>query len=223
MANGYLLGNDQPDQVDEHDIWVRVTSSLPDLRITAFEAKALYAFALMRQLAESSARLHDSSLHLPSLVLIADAIEALGRCLSGCQKETRGSTARLRSGLEQLERRRAFTTMFGLYEVAEVMGMRNFTTHGGTTPNVDPTPKLDAHLSVLLLGLFGNELTAYWDRLKQVGNPERDMLAQARIRPLYTNGDPIFVRDMFTMMSMPEAQAGQGYQGPSLSYARELL
>jgi len=60
MADGYLLGDDQPNQVDEHDAWMTVTSSLPDLRITPFEAKALYAFALMRQLAESCALLHDT-------------------------------------------------------------------------------------------------------------------------------------------------------------------
>ena len=53
-------------------------------------------------------------------------------------------------------------------------------------------------------------MDTYWGRLGRTGNPERDMLAQARIRPLYTNGDPIFVQDMFNMMSTPGAKAGQG-------------
>jgi hypothetical protein len=165
----------------------------------------------MRQLAEGSMALHGSR-DLPAFVLLADAVEALGRCLRGCQKEDTGSGNRLRDGLRQLERRDdgEFLTMFGLYTIDDIVAMRNFTTHGGTTPGRDAM--LDAHLSALLLNRFGEELTDYWVRLGQDGNPERATLADARIRPLFTGGKPIFVEDMCNMMTKPGASAGQGIQ-----------
>lgn len=211
MEDGELLGRGQPDQLDERDAWVAVVSSLSHLKITSFEAKALYVLALMRQLAEGSIALQ-GSLDLPGFVLLADAIEALGRCLTGCQEEKRGSGDRLRDGLRQLERRDdgEFRTMFGLYTVDDIVAMRNFTTHGGTTPGKNS--RLDAHLSVFLLNRFGDELTDYWARLSQERNPERAMLAKARIRPLFTGGRPVFVEDMFNMMTKSGARAGQGVQ-----------
>jgi uncharacterized protein (DUF2267 family) len=121
----------------------------------------LVASALMRQLAEGSIALHGSR-HLAAFVLLADAIEALGRCHRGCQEEWTGSGTRLAKGLRQLERRDdgEFRTMFDLYAVGDIRAMRNFTTHGGTTPETNGT--LDAHLSALLLNRFGDELTDYW-------------------------------------------------------------
>ncbi len=211
MENGNLLGLNQPNQLDEHDAWVAVVSSLSHLKLTPFEAKALYVFALMRQLAEGSIALQGSR-DLAAFVLLADAVEALGRCLTGCREENRGSGDRLRDGLKQLERRDdgEFRTMFGLYTVDDIKAMRNFTTHGGTTPGKNGI--LDAHLSALLLNRFGGELTDYWVRLGQDGNAERTLLAEARIRPLFTGGKPVFVEDMFDMMTKPGARAGHGIQ-----------
>jgi hypothetical protein len=212
VENGNLLGLNQPTQLDEHDAWVAVVSSLSHLNLTPFEAKALYVFGLMRQLAEGSIS-HQGSRDLVAFVLLADAAEAFGRCLTGCQKENSGSGDRLRYGLKQLERRDddgEFRTMFGLYTVDDIKAMRNFTTHGGTTPGKNGI--LDAHLSALLLNRFGDELTDYWVRLSQDGNAERTMLAEARIRPLFTGGKPVFIEDMFDMMTKPGARAGQGIQ-----------
>jgi hypothetical protein len=38
------------------------------------------------------------------------------------------------------------------------------------------------------------------------------MLAEARIRPLFTGGKPVFVEDMFNMMTKSGARAGQDMQ-----------
>lgn len=209
MVDGDLLGRNQPDQLDEHDAWVGVVSSVDRIKVTPFEAKALYVFPLIRQLAEGSILLQGSR-DLAAFVLLADAIEALGRCLTGCREETTGSGDRLRDGLQQLERRDdgEFRTMFGLYTVADIKAMRNFTTHGGTTPGRNDL--LDAHLTALLLNRLGDELTDYWVRLGLDGNADRTMLAEARIRPLFTGGTPVFVVDMINMMTKPGAKAGQG-------------
>ncbi len=211
MEDGNLLGLNQPRHLDEHRAWAAVASSPSHLKLTPFEAKALYTFALMRQLAEGSMALQGSR-DLAAFVLLADAVEALGRCRKGCQEEKVGSGNRLRDGLRQLERRDdgEFRTMFGLYTIDDIVAMRNFTTHGGTTPKQDGI--LDAHLSALLLNRFGDELTDYWVRLGQDGNPERTTLADARIRPLFTGGKPVFVENMFNMMTKPRAKAGQGIQ-----------
>jgi hypothetical protein len=126
VEDGELLGRKQPDQVDEHDAWVAVVSSLSHLKLTPFEAKALYVFALRRQLAEGSIALQGSR-DLAAFVLLADAVEALGRCLTGCREEKTGSGDRLRDGLRQLERRDdgEFRTMLGLYTVDDIKAMRN--------------------------------------------------------------------------------------------------
>jgi hypothetical protein len=41
----------------------------------------------MRQLAEAAILLVRSNMDLPAYVVLADGIEALGRCLTGCQIE----------------------------------------------------------------------------------------------------------------------------------------
>ena len=113
--------------------------------------------------------LMDRRLHLPAFVALADAIEALGRCLRGCQLERAGSGNRLRDGLRRLEIRDdgEFRTMSGLYQVPEIVAMRNFTTHGATTPK--RTGLLDGHLSVMLANRFGDE----WTELLAAPQPQR--------------------------------------------------
>jgi hypothetical protein len=210
VLNGSLLGANQPTDLDEATAWQAVAASLSHLKISPFEAKALYVFPVMRQLAEGSMILLNRGLHLPAFVTLADAIEAFGRCVRGCQLEGTGSGNRLQDGLRRLQLRDdgEFRTMSGLYQVPEIVAMRNFTTHGATTPKRNGL--LDCHLSVMLVNRFGEELTDYWLRLGRDGSPERDAFAAARVRPLYTGGVPVFVEDMFNMMSEPGATAGQG-------------
>jgi hypothetical protein len=214
VVDGKLLGRHQPDHLDEDDLWAKVVGALPNLAITPFEAKALYVFPLMRQFGEgviTLLRRPEGSLDLPAFVLLADGIEALGRCLTGCQEEKYGSGPRLREGLEQLERRDdgEFRTMSGLYTVEDCTKLRNFTTHGGTTPLT--LMVLDGHLTAMLLSRYGEELTDYWTRLGDETNvDERERFAAARIRPLATANRPVFIEGMFRMMTEPNAKAGQG-------------
>jgi len=211
VVDGKLLGPGQPDQLDEHAEWEKVVAAVPHLGITPFEAKALYAFPLLRQLAEAAILLVRNNMDLPGYVVLADGIEALGRCLTGCQEENSGSGRRLREGLERLELRDdgQFQTLFRLYSVADCVRLRNFTTHGGTTPH--SLAVLDRQLTVMLLDRYAAELTDYWVRLGDAANAvERDLFAAARIRPLFTANQPVFVEDMFTMMTRPGAEAGQG-------------
>jgi hypothetical protein len=70
---------------------------------------------------------------------------------------------------------------------------------------------LDSHLTALLLNRYGDELTDYWTRLGDETNvADRENLAAARIRPLASANRPVFVEDMFAMMTAPGAKAGQG-------------
>jgi hypothetical protein len=138
VVDGRLLGPNQPDQLDEHDLWERVVAALTNLDITPFEAKALYVFPLMRQFGEGTIALlcrSEGSLDPPAFALLADGIEALGRCFTGCQEEWRKSGERLGDALKQLERRDdgEFRVMSGLYTVDDCKALRNFTAHGGTT------------------------------------------------------------------------------------------
>ena len=150
-------------------------------------------------------------LDLPAFVLLADGIEALGRCLTGCQEEWRKSGDRLGDGLKQLQQRDdgEFRVMSGLYIIDDCKALRNFTTHGGTTPGALST--LDSHLTALLLNRYGDELTDYWIRLGDESKvAEREKFAAARIRPLASANRPVFVESMFGMMTVPGARAGQG-------------
>jgi hypothetical protein len=210
--DGKLLGPNQPDKLDEHDTWVNAVAALPGLGITPFEAKALYAFTLMRQCAEGTARLLMApAMDLPAFVLLADGIEALGRCLTGCQEEWKRSGNRLVDGLKRLEARDdgEFRVLFGVYSVDDCKALRNFSTHGGTTPGAMTV--LDAHLTDLLFNRYGEELTDYWVRLADESKvDDREKFAAARIRPLATANQPVFIADMFRMMTKPAAKAGQG-------------
>lgn len=190
-------------------MWEQIaTKHLAPLKITPFEAKVCYALPLMRNIVEGGMGCLKADLHLPAYVLVADAAEALGRCLTGCQREVDGSTARLRAGLTALIGSSFTTPARRTYTVAQCASLRHFTTHGGTTPKAKDA--LDAYLTRHLINQFGVQLSGYWTRLGQDGHPDRTTMAAARISPLWTGGQLVFVEDMVAMMSAPGAQAGQG-------------
>jgi hypothetical protein len=215
-----LLGRNQPDLVasrcepDEVELWWAAASPLG---VTLFESKALYVIPVMRQLAEGAIlclddpREYRSSMELPAYVLIADAIETLGRCLTGCREGTTGSGKRLESGISRLldHNQGPIATSAGTYNAKACKSLRNFTTHGGTTP-VPGGDVLDGELTRGLINLLGVELTSYWECLKLDGEPLRDKLANALIRPLVADGRVVFVDDMYRFMDAPSAVAGAG-------------
>jgi hypothetical protein len=53
----------------------------------------------------------------------------------------------------------AVTTSAGTYDVDAGKSLRNFTTHGGTTPDKQGRDMLDGELTRKLINLLGDELT----------------------------------------------------------------
>lgn len=163
--------------------------------MTALEAKALYVTALTRHLMEAAGRcLVNVPLYLPAFVLVTAAAEAHGRCLLGDRSEDRGSTARLRRGLfAAMLPGTSFITPHGSYDIRMCVALRNFTTHGGTTPK--PADLLDGDLIGALLQGMASALDRYWVALQQ--DPQlRKALAEAAISPMATSSWVIFINDM---------------------------
>jgi hypothetical protein len=214
------LGVNQPDQMDDRKVWVAVAAEVSHLGITPFEAKALYVFALMRQLAEAAILCLKTEaamlclkteMELPGYVLLADAVEVLGRCLTGGQGAADSSKARLTAGFKHLEDLEGGELLGTIrrYTVEDCCALRNFVAHGGSTLK---TPvELDRQLTRRLVIAYGKALTGYWTRLGPNGSAaEREAFARAHISPLFVGSDPIFVAAMHRIMSKSGATAGQG-------------
>jgi hypothetical protein len=211
MADGALLGKNQPELVnckaDEVDAW-RAAAAFGG--VTSFEAKALYTVAMMRQLAEGAILTLRAGMELPAYVLLADALEAFGRCLTGCQKDGSGSGDRLEAGLAHLLGGVPLRTQAGEYKVEDCKRLRNFVTHGATTPDEQGRDVLDGELTRELIRRLGSNLTTYWAALAEEGEPLREQLADALIRPLFAGGRVVLVEDMHGIMLRPGAEAGGG-------------
>lgn len=211
MADGTLLGKNQPEltncDTDEVEAW---GTAAAQAGVTPFEAKALYVVAMMRQLTEGAIVVLRNGMELPAYVVLADAVETFGRCLTGCREEWKGSGDRLDAGLGRLLGGAPLRTRAGSYEVADCKRLRNFTTHGATTPDKQGRDVLDGELTRELIRRLGTSLTAYWTALAQDGEPLRDQLADALVRPLFAAGKVVFVEDMRGIMVRPGAEAGSG-------------
>jgi hypothetical protein len=209
LMDGALLGRNQPELVnceaDELDAWRKAAATAG---VTPFEAKALYVTAMMRQLAEAAMLTLRSGMELPAYVVLADAVETYGRCLTGCREKWKGSGPRLEAGFGRLLGGAPLTTSAGAYKVEACKRLRNFTTHGATTPQGGDV--LDGELTRELIRRLGSNLTAYWTMLGQDGEPLREQLADALIRPLFAGGRVVFVEDMYGIMARPGAEAGGG-------------
>jgi hypothetical protein len=165
--------------------------------ITPFEAKSLYAVGLVRHLLEASGRcLAAPSMDLPGFVLAAEAAEAVGRCLLGDRQQDRGSGNRLKVGLlAAMQPATAITTPHGVYDVDTCKALRNFTTHGGTTPTARDI--LDRDLINQIVRGLATALDRCWGDLAGRSGI-RQRFEKALLRPLWTSGKVVFVADMKT-------------------------
>jgi hypothetical protein len=194
MISGAFLGSNQLDPLPhEHSEWTQVASAVDG--VTPLEAKAFYAVGLLRHLIEASGKcLDEPAFELPAYVLAAEAAEALGRLRIGNRDEDTNSRKRLDAGLlHAMAPATAFTTQHGGYDVAACRALRNFTTHGATTPR--PADTLDHELTVALLQGLARAVDRCWvDLGHQTGF--QTMFATALLRPLWVAGTPVFVVDV---------------------------
>jgi len=182
----------------------------PNLALSPFTAKALYAFGMMRHLMESAGwtlkhKPPYQAFYISAYLLSCGAIELFGRCISGDDDERHGATRRLKCGLKKIasipqssddDSQVVIVTNHKRYTIADCVALRNFCAHGGSVGRV----AIDVELVDEVLKKVSQAMDQYWDRLMIPSEVEaRDNLAKAAITPLFAGPGPdaILVSDLY--------------------------
>lgn len=201
-----LLGQNQPPlEGKQRQLW-RGTGTAWDL--TDLETKAVYVAGMLRHLLESAGLCLRNRLHLPTYLLAVDATELLGAVVSG---RTLSNDETVVAGLAYLidEARdstaRFATTAAGSYTIRDCVSRRHFAAHGAR--QLLPAATLDAELTDRLLCHLAAGIDRWWIALAR--DPAmQGRLAIAKVPPLLTEGEVVFVRHLLPALLDGATPAG---------------
>jgi len=188
-----LSSSSRPLPGEQHRVWTRAVRDLR-LDLDAYTCKASYVCGMLRQFMEAAGLQMSHAYHLGALVSAASAAELLGWCSTGATN-TDHAGKRLRAGVLLLEQvgsaYRGSDQRPEADLVARVFNLRNFGAHGAAHGK---QLVLDQALTMWLLRSLARALD---DFLADIGDRRRHQrFAQAAITPLYTKGEPLFVREV---------------------------
>jgi hypothetical protein len=188
-----LSSSSRPLVGEQRRVW---TQAIHDLRLDldSYTCKASYVCGMLRQFMEAAGLQMTHDYHLGALVSAASAAELVGWCYTGATGSDHAGK-RLRAGLRFLEE--VGPAYFGSDRrpevdlVGRISNLRNFGAHGAAHGK---RLILDQALTMWLLRSLASALDGFWANDGDKRRHQR--FAQATITPLYTRGQPLFVRDM---------------------------
>jgi len=204
---------DEPALIRYEAEWIAAGRISSDQALTPFTAKALYAFGMMRHLIESAGwalthRPPYQCFYISAYLLSCGAIELLGRCISGDDREDKGSGSRLRCGLRQIaalsqdsdDEQVVVITNHWRYTVGDCVALRNFCAHGASVGHA----RIDVELVDEILKKLSGAMDDYWNQLVASANSEPgENLSRAAIAPMFVGHglNAILVGDMYNLIS----------------------
>lgn len=194
MSDAHILSSRQKLLGEQAQVWTKAVQDV-GLDLDPYTCKASYVCGMLRQFIEAAGMQLDSEYHVGALLSAAAATELLGWCLTGSTNFKDQPGKRLPQGVEYLESvgppypgpvRHPKASL-----ASWVRSVRNFGAHGAAN---DEHLTLDRVLTVWLLRSLARALDVFW---ADDGDQDRHQrFARAAITPLYTDGMPIFVRDV---------------------------
>jgi hypothetical protein len=191
-----LSSSRQPLPGEQAHLWSQAAQDL-GLNLDPYTCKASYVCGMLRQFIEAAGMQLGHQYHVGALVSAASAAELLGWCCTGATNSKDEPWKRLRDGVRYLE---AVGPPYPgtVHDPAAdlvrwVRSIRNFGAHGAAHDEHEHLI-LDRVLTVWLLRSLARALDVFWVKEGDLGRHQR--FARAAITPLYTEGKPIFVRDV---------------------------
>jgi hypothetical protein len=192
MNPSTALSSSQPLPGEQQRVWTQAAYDL-GLDLYPYTCKASYVCGMLRHFIEAAGLQMHHEYHLGAL-LSASATELLGWCSTGATS-TDQAGKRLREGVRFLQG--VGPSYLGSDHrpeddlVGRVSNLRNFGAHGAAHGK---RLVLDGALTVWLLRSLARALDSFWADDGDQSRHQR--FAQAAIIPLYTRGEPLFVRDV---------------------------
>jgi hypothetical protein len=188
-----LSSSSRPLPGEQHRIWTRAIQDL-GLDLDPYTCKASYVCGMLRQFIEAAGLQLSQEYHVGALVSAASAAELVGWCYKG-ETSTDRAGNRLSDGVRYLQEVGPAYGGFIYQSAADlaswVRDIRNFGAHGAAHGK---HLILDRVLTVWLLRSLARALDVFWADDGDRSRHQR--FARAAITPLYTNGKPIFVREV---------------------------
>jgi hypothetical protein len=189
-----LSSNRQELPGEQRRVWTQAVRDL-GLDLHPYDCKASYVCGMLRQFIEAAGMQLGHQYHVGALVSAASAVELLGWCCTGATSSKDEPWKRLRDGVRFLEAIGPPYPGTVHHPAADLVGwvrsVRNFGAHGAAH---DEHLILDRVLTGWLLRSLARALDVFWVKEGDLGRHQR--FARAAIIPLYTEGKPIFVRDV---------------------------
>jgi hypothetical protein len=189
-----LSSNRQELPSEQRRVWTQAVGDL-GLDLHPYDCKASYVCGMLRQFIEAAGMQLGHQYHVGALVSAASAAELLGWCCTGATNSKDEPWKRLRDGVEYLEAVGPPNPGTVHRPAADLVGwvrsIRNFGAHGAA---YGEHLILDRVLTVWLLRSLARALDVFWVKEGDLGRHQR--FARVAITPLYTEGEPIFVRDV---------------------------
>jgi hypothetical protein len=188
-----LAGSSRPLYGKQAQLWTQAVQDV-GLDLDPYICKASYVCGMLRQFIEAAGIQLAHQYHVGALVSAASAAELLGWCYKG-ETSTDRSGNRLSDGVRYLEV--TGPPYPGLVHqpaanlASWVRNIRNFGAHGAAHGK---QLTLDRLLTVWLLRSLAQALDTFWADGGDGSRHER--FTRAAITPLYSEGEPIFVRKM---------------------------
>jgi hypothetical protein len=169
-------------------VWTQAVQDV-GLDLDSYACKASYVCGMLRQFIEVAGLQLGREYHVEALVSAASGAELLGWCYEGDPEN------RLRDGVEYLEAvgpPYIGSVHHPAANLADwVCNVRNFGAHGAAPGK---HLALDRVLTVWLLRSLARALDIFW--INEGDRRRHECFARVAIIPLYTEGKPIFVRDV---------------------------
>ncbi|MFF4508950.1 hypothetical protein [Streptomyces sp. NPDC001401] len=170
--------------------------------LKAYECKASYICGAMREFMQASGLNLENGYHLGALFLALDAMELLGRVVTGARRTTNrsrkspgelGANEALRRGVKYLNAQADPQATPLPHSPQDYTYLRNFAAHGAT--HLEPGVNFDPDSTRLLLQHLAHALNTMW------GDPAvPTKLAAVEIHPVYSadNGrcQPVYVHEV---------------------------
>jgi len=223
MTNRDLLSSQfkfNPPELKNREKWDDAVSLLPGISLTSYMCKCLYFIGTIRHVINGASNLYllegKYEYNLPALLLTCSAIEFLGRCIRGDDKDYAAghSKKNLKAGYKKIvqtsfphknDHHISVDSPSGnSYSKDELLALRNFSAHGfyGT---LNPELTIDRIFIGWLIGSTGDALNSYYQELKITEEVAKKM-AKAKMNPLYYDDPelgirPIHIEKIYKMLS----------------------
>jgi hypothetical protein len=201
-----LSSSCKPLHGEQARLWSRAVQDLR-LDLDPYTCKASYVCGMLRQFIEAAGLQLSQEYHVGALMSAASAAELVGWCYKGSDSSDQAGK-RLGDGVHFLQEVGPPYHGSVYHPAADiaawVRNVRNFGAHGAAHGK---QLTLDRVLTVWLLRSLARALDVFWANEGDVSRHQR--FARAAITPLYTEGEPIFVRDVQGRLAdglMPSAQ-----------------